>query len=210
MNDMGEQTVDAVVEGGKASAAPPLGPALGPMGVNIQAVVDAINEKTKDLAGLKVPVKVIIDTKTKEYRIKVGKPPASALILKELSLEKGAATTGKDRVGDLSEEHVKKITRAKFGSEDEGHVNQIKGTCRSMGVTIGEGKVTEEEKRLAEQHKLEAEEAAKEAEKKAEGEEAAEEEAKPEGEAVAEEEGQEKPAEEKGEKPAEGGKEKKE
>jgi large subunit ribosomal protein L11 len=209
---MGEQSVDVVVEGGKASAAPPLGPALGPMGIDIQAVVDSINEKTKDLAGLKVPVKVIIDTATKGYRIEVGKPPASALILKELGLKKGAATTGKDRVGDLSEEQVKKVARAKFGSDEEGYVNQIKGTCRSMGVTIGEGKVTEEERMLAEQHKLEAEEAAKEAEKKAEGEEGAEEgEAAAEGEEVPQGgEGEEKPAEEKkGEKPG-GGEEKKE
>ncbi len=174
---MAEQTVDAVVEGGKASAAPPLGPALGPLKVNIGDVVNAINEKTKDLAGLKVPVKVIVDTNTKEYRIEVGKPPASALILKELNLPKGGATTGKDRIGDLTLEQVKKIARAKFGSDDAPYVNQIKGTCRSMGVTVGEGKVTEEEKELAEQHKHEAEEAAKEAEKTeeaSEGSEAAE------------------------------------
>ncbi|MCK4714601.1 MAG: 50S ribosomal protein L11, partial [Candidatus Aenigmarchaeota archaeon] len=89
---MAEQTVDVVVEGGKANAAPPLGPALGPLGVNIQEVVDAINEKTKDLDGIKVPVKVIIDPATKKFRLEVGKPPASALILKELKLEKGSAT----------------------------------------------------------------------------------------------------------------------
>ena len=162
---MPEQTVEAVVEGGKASAAPPLGPALGPLKVNIGDVVNAINEKTKDLAGLKVPVKVIVDTKTKQYRIEVGKPPASALILKELNIQKGGATTGKDRIGDLAMDQIKKIARAKFGSDEKPYVNQIIGTCRSMGVTIGEGKVTEEEKKLAEQHKHEAEEAAKEAEK---------------------------------------------
>jgi len=162
---MAEQTIDAVVEGGKASAAPPLGPALGPLGVNIQNVVDAINEKTRDLGGIKVPVKVIIDTATKNFRLEVGKPPASALILKELNLEKGSSTAGQDRVGDITEEQIKKIARAKFGSDDEAYTNQIKGTCRSMGITIGEGKVTEEEKELAEQHKKEAEEAAEEAEK---------------------------------------------
>lgn len=168
---MAEQTVDVVVEGGKANAAPPLGPALGPLGVNIQEVVDGINEKTKDLDGIKVPVKVIIDPATKKFRLEVGKPPASALILKEINLEKGSATAGKDRVGDLTEDQVKKIARAKFGSDEEGYANQIKGTCRSMGITIGQGTVSEEERKAAEQHKQEALEEKKE-EAPAEGEEA--------------------------------------
>jgi large subunit ribosomal protein L11 len=181
---MMEQSVDVVVEGGKATAAPPLGPALGPLGVNIQQVVDGINEKTKDLGGIKVPVKVIVDTATKKFRLEVGKPPASALILKELGLEKGAATAGKDRVGDLTMAQAKKIARAKFGSDEGQYVEQIRGTCRSMGVTIGEGEVTEEERKLAEEHKKEALEEAAEEEKKeeaapAEGGEAAEEEGEP-------------------------------
>jgi large subunit ribosomal protein L11 len=185
---MSEQIIDTVVEGGKASAAPPLGPALGPLGVDIQGIVDAINEKTKDLAGMKVPVKVIVNLDTKAFKLEVGKPPASALILKELNLPKGAATTGKDRVGDITEEQVKKIARAKFGSDEEGYVSQIKGTCRSMGVTIGEGQVTEEEKRATEEHKKQALE---EEEKKEEGA------AEGEGEAGEEggEEGEEKPEE---------------
>lgn len=148
-----EQIVEIVVEGGKANAAPPLGPALGPMGVNIQGVVDAINEKTRDLDGIKVPVKVIVDTATKEFRIEVGNPPASALILKELGVEKGSALAGKDRAGDLTEAQVKKIAKAKFGSDDIAYVNQIKGTCRSMGVSIGKGEVTEEERQKAEEDK---------------------------------------------------------
>ena len=86
-----EQTIEVMVEGGKATAAPPLGPALGPLGVNIQRVVDEINNKTRDLEGVKVPVKVTVDATTKEFRIEVGKPPISALVLKELNLEKGSA-----------------------------------------------------------------------------------------------------------------------
>jgi large subunit ribosomal protein L11 len=152
---MAEQCVDAVVEGGKASAAPPLGPALGPLKVNIVQVVATINEKTRDLAGMKVPVKVFVDTVTKKFRVEVGKPPASAMILRESGAEKGCGTAGKDRVGDLSEEQVRKISRAKFGSEEANYVNQIKGTCRSMGVSIGLGKVTEDERKAAEQHRKE-------------------------------------------------------
>jgi large subunit ribosomal protein L11 len=148
-----DQTIEVVVEGGKATAAPPLGPALGPLGVNIQDVVDKINEKTADLDGIKVPVKVIIDTANKDFRIEVGKPPVSSLILKELNIDKGSALPGQDRVGDLSIEQVKKIAKAKFGSDDESSVNQIKGTCRSMGITVGEGAVSDEELKAAEEHK---------------------------------------------------------
>ena len=179
-----EQIVEIVVEGGKANAAPPLGPALGPMGVNIQGVVDAINEKTSALDGIKVPVKVIVDTATKEFRIEVGNPPASALILKELGVEKGSALAGKDRTGDLTEAQVKKIAKAKFGSDDIAYVNQIKGTCRSMGVSIGKGEVTEEERQKAEEdkkHVMEDEETKEEGEAAEGAEEGAEEEATEEG-----------------------------
>jgi large subunit ribosomal protein L11 len=148
-----EKIVEVVVEGGKATAAPPLGPALGPLGVNIMKIVSEINEKTKDLAGMKVPVKVIVETGKKNYRIEVGKPPASALILKEVRMDKGSALPGKDRVGDLSMEQVKRISRAKFGSDEKPYVNQIMGTCRSMGVTIEKGSVSAEELKAAQEHK---------------------------------------------------------
>ena len=85
---MAKQTIESLVEGGKASAGPPLGPALGPIGVNIGDVIAKINERTRDMAGMKVPVKVIVDTETKEFEIDVGTPPASALIKKELNLKK--------------------------------------------------------------------------------------------------------------------------
>lgn len=113
--------------------------------MNIKAVIDAINEKTKDMAGMKVPVKVIIDTDSKEFEIEVGTPPVAALIKKEIGIQKGSGEAGTARVGDLTEEQAKKIARVKFGSDDTSFVNRIKGTCRSMGITIGEGKVTEEE-----------------------------------------------------------------
>jgi len=155
-----EQAVQVVVEAGKATAAPPLGPALGPLGVNIKKIIDEINEKTMDLAGLRVPVKVIVDTKSKAFRIEIGKPPASQLVLKELKIPKGSSMAGKDRAGDLTEEQVKRIARAKLGSDDKSSVNQIKGTCRSMGITIGKGAVTEEELKEAKKHKQAAKDGA--------------------------------------------------
>ena len=76
---------------GKATPGPPLGPALGPLGVNVVQVVAKINEKTKAFEGMKVPVKVIVDPKTKTFEIKVGTPPTSALLVKEIRLRRGRA-----------------------------------------------------------------------------------------------------------------------
>lgn len=156
---MAKQTVEAMVEGGKASAGPPLGPALGPLKVSIPDVVAAINEKTKDMAGMKIPVKVIIDTDTKAFDIEVGSPPIAALIKKELGLSKGSEEAGKKRIGDLTMEQAKKVARMKFGSDDEPFVNQVKGTARSMGITVGQGAVTEEEMKQYEEQKKAEEEA---------------------------------------------------
>jgi large subunit ribosomal protein L11 len=216
---MGKQTVEVMVEGGKATPSPPLGPSLAPTGINIGEVVSAINEKTRDLAGMQVPVKVIVDTEKKTFSLEVGSPPVASLVKKELSLERGSAEAGKFRVGDLTEEQVAKIARAKFGSDGEGFRNQVKGTCRSMGVTIGQGAVTKDELKAqeAEKARLKAEEEAKEEAAKlreagiAPEAGAAPEGEAPEGEAKAEEgakEGEPKPGE--GEAKAEGKKEKKE
>ena len=92
MADM--QIVSALVTGGQASAGPPLGPTLGPLGVNILQIVTAINEKTKDFEGMKVPVTVSVDKKTKTWTVEVGIPSAAALILKEAGIQKGSGTSG--------------------------------------------------------------------------------------------------------------------
>ena len=88
------QTVSALVTGGQASAGPPLGPTLGPLGVNILQIVTAINEKTKDFEGMKVPVTVNVDKSTKKWTVEVGIPSAAALILKEAGIQKGSGTSG--------------------------------------------------------------------------------------------------------------------
>jgi large subunit ribosomal protein L11 len=91
--------VEALVAGGKASAGPPLGPALGPLGVNVAEVVARINEATRDLNGMQVPVKIKVRSRT-DYEVEVGTPPTSALILKEVGAEKGAGD--KSVVGNLT------------------------------------------------------------------------------------------------------------
>ena len=151
------QVIEVLVEGGKATPGPPLGPALGPMGVNVAQVVKAINEKTKDYAGMQVPVKVDIDPKTKKFTITVGTPPTSALIKKELDIEKGSGNARTDKVGDLSLEQVVKIAKMKkinsLSYDIRGVVLEVLGTCVSMGVTV-EGKDPREVQKLIKNNEI--------------------------------------------------------
>ncbi len=139
--------VETMVSGGKATAGPPLGPALGPTGVNLGQVVSKINELTKKFSGLKVPIKVIVDKKTREFEIEVGTPPAAALILVELKKDKGSQTPNTQIIGNLSIEQVISIAEAKMNSmfvrNLKSAVMSIAGTALSMGVTI-EGKRAKE------------------------------------------------------------------
>ena len=129
--------VEALVPGGKASAGPPLGPALGPLGVNVAQVVAKINEQTKDLNGMQVPVKVIVKSRT-EFEIEVGTPPTSALIIKEMGVEKGSGD--KTVVGDITMEQVLKIANIKrkgLLSKTMKHAaSEVIGTAGSLGATI--------------------------------------------------------------------------
>ena len=93
-----KQTISSLVTGGEASAGPPLGPALGPIGVNILEVIEAINKKTSEFKGMKIPVTVSVDSDTKKWEIEVGIPSASALLLKEAGIQKGSGTSGTEWV----------------------------------------------------------------------------------------------------------------
>ncbi|MGZ4862002.1 MAG: 50S ribosomal protein L11 [Halobacteriota archaeon] len=141
--------IEVLVPGGKASPGPPIGPALGPLGINIKAVVDDINAKTASYNGMQVPVKVIVDDK-KNVTLEIGIPPASALILIEAGLEKGSSgeaglekgSSGEGTVGNISIAQAIKIAKMKRQSslsyELKNTVKEILGTCVSMGVTVDE------------------------------------------------------------------------
>lgn len=135
-----KEKVEAMIEGGKASAAPPLGPALGPMGVNIGQVIAEINKVTADFKGVKVPVKVIIDTSDKTFEIEVGAPPTSGLIKKELGIESGSGVPNKNKVGNISIEQIIKIAKMKKSSLHaknlKAAVKQVVGSCSSLGVLV--------------------------------------------------------------------------
>lgn len=137
-----KETVESLVKGGQASAAPPLGPALGPLGVNIPDVIKQINEKTKIFNGMEVPVKVIVDSGTKAFTISVGTPPVTSMLKKEMKVQKLAKITAEVKTlpGDIKMEKIVEITKAKedsiTGKTFKAKVKQVLGTCLSSGVTV--------------------------------------------------------------------------
>ena len=141
------QKISSLVTGGQASAGPPLGPALGPMGVNIMQVIEAINEKTKDFDGMKVPVTVLVDTETKKWEIEIGIPSAAALVLKEAGIQKGSGTSGTDWVADVGIDTIVKVAKTKLDSSYttslKSVAKEIIGTCLCLGIKI-EGKTPKE------------------------------------------------------------------
>jgi large subunit ribosomal protein L11 len=137
------KSVELLVAGGQATAGPPLGPALGPLGVNIMQIVNKINELTKDYAGMKVPVKISVNPEDKSFEVTVGVPTSSALVVSELKIEKGSGTPNSAKVGDLKVDQIVRIAKIKrpelLAKTLKGAAKEIMGTCVSIGVTV-EGK----------------------------------------------------------------------
>jgi large subunit ribosomal protein L11 len=137
---MAKKTVEVLIEGGKATAAPPLGPALGPLGVNIGQVVAEINKKTSEFKKMQVPVKITVDEQTKAFEIEIGTPPTSELIKKEAHIEKGSGVPNSDKIADIRIEQVIKIAKMKadstLGSNMFSKVKETIGTCDSMGIMV--------------------------------------------------------------------------
>lgn len=135
-----KKSISALVTGGEASAGPPLGPALGPMGVNVLQVVNTINDKTKDFSGMKVPVKVEVDPDTKKFTVEVGVPPTAALINKEAGVNKGSGTAGATVAGNIGIETAIKIAKMKldrsYARDIRGAVKEVVGTCVSLGMQV--------------------------------------------------------------------------
>ena len=143
------EKVNLLVEGGNAKPDATSGPKLSMLKLNVSQIFKEINEKTKDYAGLQVPVTIEVDTETKEYKIKVGIPPTSSLIKKELGIEKAKISEedkqkGVTSVGNLKFEQVVKIAKMKIDSLEtkdlKKAVKQVVGTCVSMQGILIEGK----------------------------------------------------------------------
>jgi large subunit ribosomal protein L11 len=116
-----------------------LGPSLGPLGINVKAVVDEINKKTASFNGMQVPVRIEVDAK-KAFTVTVGIPPTTALIKKEANIEKGSAEPNVNVVGNLPFEAAVRIANMKLEGmlayELKTAVKEVIGTCVSMGVTV--------------------------------------------------------------------------
>jgi large subunit ribosomal protein L11 len=151
-----KKQVEALLNGGEANAGPPLGPALGPLGVNVLQIVNRINELTKAYAGMKVPVRVVVDTDTKEFEVEIGTPTTSALIVKELGIQKGSGSPKAEKVGNLTMEQVVKIANMKmpssYAKSPKTSAKEVMGTCVSLGITI-EGKDPREAQKELDQGK---------------------------------------------------------
>ncbi|MEM1654727.1 MAG: 50S ribosomal protein L11 [Nitrososphaerota archaeon] len=138
---MPEKTLKFLIPGGEATAGPPIGPALGPLGVNVLQIVEEINRRTAEFKGMRVPVEVVVNTDTKTFEVKVGIPTTAALLVKEAGIEKGSSQPNRDFVADLSMEQIVKIAKIKMpgmrAKTLKAAVKQVLGTCLSMGITVG-------------------------------------------------------------------------
>lgn len=125
--------------GGKATPAPPIGPALGQHGVNIGQFVQQFNERTRDLNGMTVPIEITVYA-DRSFEFIVKSPPAAVLLLKEAGLEKGSGVPNKDKVGKVTKAQIRKIAEAKIkdlNAFDLDHADRIiEGTARSMGIVV--------------------------------------------------------------------------
>ncbi len=125
--------------GGKASPAPPVGPALGQHGLNIMDFCKQFNDKTKKQEGMKIPV-IISVYSDRSFTFITKSPPAAVLIKKELDLAKGSSVPHKEKVGKITRSQLENIAKIKMNDLNANDIDAavaiIAGTCRSMGVTL--------------------------------------------------------------------------
>jgi large subunit ribosomal protein L11 len=132
--------IKLLIDGGNMTPGPAIAQQLGPMGVNMGKVISEVNKVTLNFKGMKVPVELNINEKTKDFTIKTSSPPTSELLKKELNLEKGTADHKKVKVGNASIEDVIKITKIKFPDmlqkDFKSAVKSVLGTCASIGIFV--------------------------------------------------------------------------
>ena len=137
---MSKETIEILAEGGKATASAQLAQSLGPKGINIKDVLSKVNEKTSSFKGMKVPVKIIIDTESKRFELNIGIPPTAELIKSELGIKKGASIPQFEKVGNLGIEQVIKIAKMKedniLHNSFKAVVKTVIGSCNSLGILV--------------------------------------------------------------------------
>ncbi len=140
MSESEKVVVKALVTGGSASGGPPIGPAVGPTGINIKDVVDAVNDKTMIFKGLSVPIRIECDPEAKTFEIFIETPSTASLLLKELGVEKGSPNMIDQKIGDLSLDQIKLVVVAKkdnfLAKTFKAAVKTVLGTALSIGATV--------------------------------------------------------------------------
>ncbi|MFX1502060.1 MAG: 50S ribosomal protein L11 [Promethearchaeota archaeon] len=140
MSEKGKIIVKALVTGGSASGGPPIGPAVGPTGINIKDVVDEINAQTKVFKGLTVPVRIECDPETKEFEIFIETPSTASLLLKEVGVEKGSSSCSEQKIGNLTIEQIQNVVDAKkekfLDKTYKAAIKTVLGTALSAGLTV--------------------------------------------------------------------------
>ncbi|MBO5143160.1 MAG: 50S ribosomal protein L11 [Clostridia bacterium] len=129
------------IPAGKATPAPPVGPALGSSGINIMAFVKEFNDRTADQAGMTIPV-VITVNKDKSFTFVTKVPPVADLLLKAAKIEKGSAKPNRDKVATITKATCEEIAKQKMqdlnAASLEAAMSMVKGTARSMGIVVAE------------------------------------------------------------------------
>tara|TARA_Y100000310_G_C20543434_1_gene744433 strand:- start:137 stop:811 length:675 start_codon:yes stop_codon:yes gene_type:complete len=132
--------VKMIVEGGNMKPGPAVSQQLGPMGINLGKVMSDVNEATKDFKGMKVPIELDVDAKTKDFTVEVFSPPVSELLKKELGIEKGSGEAGKNKCGNISIERVINIAKTKLpnllAKDLKKGTKLVVGSCVSLGILI--------------------------------------------------------------------------
>lgn len=134
-----EAIVKLQIPAGKATPAPPIGPALGQKGINIMQFCNEFNQRTKDQEGIVLPV-IISVYKDKSFTFEIKTPPVSELIKKTLKIEKGSGEPNKNKIGRLTKKQLQEIAEKKMKDLNadtiEAAMKIVEGTARSMGVEV--------------------------------------------------------------------------
>lgn len=130
--------IKLLVEGGSMKPGPTLAQKIGPLGLNMGKLISDVNTATKNFAGMRVPVTVDIDTKTKGFKVAVSAPPTAELLKKELGAEKGTGASKKVKIGNASIEQIIEVAQTKIALEKnlKSAVKTTLGSCVALGIIV--------------------------------------------------------------------------
>jgi len=145
--------IKLLVDGGAMKPGPIVGQQLGPAGINIGEVISKVNEATSNFKGMKVPIILDVDTKSKEFSIEVSSPPTSELLKKEIGLEKGSGDHKKEKVANIGIEQAIKVAKTKhpnmLARDFKSAVKSVVGSCASIGILVENKEAVELEQDIA-------------------------------------------------------------